>query len=167
MILSVINVVSKDSYGSMGLTSNGKERLPIQMLPLEKVVKIASGDDHLVFLTNTGLVYSIGNAEQGQLGRICLRSTDRNCRQGSKLMLTPTKVQFGIPRTRKITDIWAGSYCTFAKVRDTGEIYACGLNNHHQLGMIFIDLFLPDIVEICENLIILQAWKGHKSSRFQ
>lgn len=62
----------------MGLTVNGNERLPYEMLPYETVVKIASGADHLVMLTNQGYIYTCGCAEQGQLGRVAQRNSDRH-----------------------------------------------------------------------------------------
>ena len=40
-------------------------------------------------------------------------------------------------KTRKLakfSDIWTGQYMTFAKEKETGDIYAWGLNNYYQLG---------------------------------
>jgi len=34
----------------------------------------------------------------------------------------------------KFCDVWTGQYCTYAKAKDTGDIYAWGLNNYFQLG---------------------------------
>lgn len=67
----------------MGLTPKGNEKLPFK-LSLEEmtVVKIASGADHIVFLTNHGEVYTCGCAEQGQLGRVTGRSSGRHARSG-------------------------------------------------------------------------------------
>lgn len=62
----------------MGLTMNGNERFPYEMLPGECVVKIASGADHLVMLTNHGYIFTCGCAEQGQLGRIAERMSGRD-----------------------------------------------------------------------------------------
>lgn len=67
----------------MGLTPKGNEKLPYQIIPVEiTVVKIASGADHIVFLTNHGEVYTCGCAEQGQLGRVTGRSSGRHARSG-------------------------------------------------------------------------------------
>ena len=49
----------------------------------KKVVKISSGSDHLAVLTTTGEVYTAGNAEQGQLGRVAKYSAVRGGRRGS------------------------------------------------------------------------------------
>ncbi|XP_012260789.1 regulator of chromosome condensation [Athalia rosae] len=125
----------RDSHGTMGLTSGGNERTPVEILPNVKVVKIASGSDHLVMLTEKGHVYTCGCAEQGQLGRICARSTDRYNRHGIKPLLTPGLVSFHASKNLKFQDIWAGSCCTFAKEYHRGDVYVCGLNNYHQIGL--------------------------------
>lgn len=64
----------------MGLTPNGKEKEPT--LVMENAAKIASGTDHLLILSANGLFYSLGCAEQGQLGRISIRFADRGSRRG-------------------------------------------------------------------------------------
>ena len=35
----------------------------------------------------------------------------------------------------KFSDVWTGTYVTFVKEKEKGEIYAWGLNNYYQLGM--------------------------------
>ncbi|XP_012278110.1 regulator of chromosome condensation isoform X3 [Orussus abietinus] len=125
----------RDSHGGMGLTIRGKEQLPTEILPMFKVTKIASGTDHLVMLIENGYVYTCGCGEQGQLGRLGPRSANRNSRRGLSALLTPGLVEFKITRKIECNDIWAGSYCTFAKHRQKGDIYAFGLNNYYQLGL--------------------------------
>lgn len=66
----------------MGLTPKGNEKLPYEIISEVTVIKIASGADHIVFLTNHGEVYTCGCAEQGQLGRLTERSSGRNARSG-------------------------------------------------------------------------------------
>merc|ERR1719204_1733708 len=34
----------------------------------------------------------------------------------------------------KFSDVWAGQYSSYAKEKETGDIYAWGLNNYSQLG---------------------------------
>ena len=46
------------------------------------VMKIASGGDHLVALTDSGEVYTVGCAEQGQLGRVAECFSQRGGRKG-------------------------------------------------------------------------------------
>lgn len=123
----------RDSHGSMGLTPNGAEKFPVQMPVDSKVVKIASGGDHLVMLTADGLVYTCGCGEQGQLGRLYERTASRESRQGLNQLLLPALVIS--KHLKKVDDIWAGTYCTFFKEKSTDNIYACGLNNYFQLGL--------------------------------
>lgn len=118
----------------MGLTPKGNERLPVEILPDVKVIKISSGADHLVFLTEKRLVYTCGCAEQGQLGRVSLRTADRYNRHGIELLLTPGVVSFKVTKKLLFQDIWAGLYCTFAKEQQHGDIYVFGLNNYYQIG---------------------------------
>ena len=86
-------------------------------------------------LTETGELYTLGNAEQGQLGRVGARYTSRggHNRRGLEILLKPEKV---IPKKLRtvFTDVWAGSYDTIAQTT-SNEILACGLNNYKQLGL--------------------------------
>lgn len=117
----------------MGLTINGKEKKPIQLLPELVVIKIASGADHLVMLTHDGQLYTCGCAEQGQLGRVSDRFSSRESRQGLSHLLLPGRILFNKRSKYEFVDIWATSYCTFAKEKTKG-IFVFGLNNYNQLG---------------------------------
>lgn len=64
----------RDSHGNMGLSLEGNKRLPVDVLPNTTCCDIASGSDHLAMLTCSGLVYTVGCGEQGQLGRVGSRS---------------------------------------------------------------------------------------------
>lgn len=50
----------QDANGLIGLTKKGIEKKPIEMLPDAVVVKISSGSDHLVCLTDLGEIYTQG-----------------------------------------------------------------------------------------------------------
>ena len=97
--------------------------------------KLFSGVDHIALLTESGELHTLGNAEQGQLGRIGTRFASRGGqnRRGLEMLLKPEKV---VPKNQRtvFTDVWAGSYDTIALTTDN-EIYACGLNNYKQLGI--------------------------------
>ncbi|KAI4470567.1 regulator of chromosome condensation (rcc1) repeat [Holotrichia oblita] len=130
----------RDSHGNMGLTPKGNEKFPYLILADHTVVKIASGADHLVFLTNFGDIFTCGCAEQGQLGRTTERGSSRHARSGAgkdqlaKLLL-PNLIST-TPRLKlKFDDIWAGTYATFAKVAMKNDLYVFGLNNYNQLGL--------------------------------
>lgn len=118
----------------MGLTLKGNEQFPVEILPNVKIVKIASGSDHLVLLSENGRVYTCGRGEQGQLGRVAARTASRNTRQGMGPLLTPGIVEFKISKKLLFDDIWAGNFCTFAKEHQKGDIYVFGLNNFYQIG---------------------------------
>lgn len=81
-LLHLTTWILQDSHGNMGLTPSGNEKLPYEIIKEVTVVKIASGADHIVFLTNHGEVYTCGCAEQGQLGRMTERSCGRYARSG-------------------------------------------------------------------------------------
>lgn len=118
----------------MGLTLKGNEWFPVQILPDARMVKIASGADHLVLLNESGHIYTCGCGEQGQLGRVSARTASRNARQGMDPLLNPGLVEFKVRRKLKFDEIWAGTYSTFAKEYKKDDIYVFGLNNYHQIG---------------------------------
>ncbi|XP_055545053.1 regulator of chromosome condensation [Wyeomyia smithii] len=145
----------RDSHGNMGLTLEGNKRLPIEVLPGIKSVDIASGGDHLVILTEIGHVYTVGCAEQGQLGRISTRAASGESRRGKKELLKP-----GVVTLRGkfvLADaIWASTYCTYYKDRNTSKIFAFGLNNYCQLGIpnpsenVVKPVFVPELTSFTD-----------------
>ena len=52
------------------------------MLPNIAVKKVASGADHMALLTQDGAVFTLGNSEQGQLGRVPEMFAHRGGRRG-------------------------------------------------------------------------------------
>ncbi|THD27065.1 Regulator of chromosome condensation [Fasciola hepatica] len=99
-----------------------------------RVVKIASGQDHLVCLTDDGRLYTMGCGEQGQLGRIAERFARTGGRSGMNALLQPAECR--VRGAVRFSDAWAGGFATFARCQSTGQIYACGLNNYGQLGLL-------------------------------
>ena len=99
-----------------------------------KVVKICSGTDHIAMLTSDGELYTVGCAEQGQLGRVAERFVARGGRRGLELLLQPDRVHAKNRRT-VFADVWAGSYDTLALSNDN-EVLVCGLNNYNQVNSI-------------------------------
>ena len=86
----------------------------------EGVVKIISGGDHLVMLTRDGDIYTMGNSEQGQLGRVPEMFAHRGGRRGGQLLLAPEKIH-AKTKSKTFKDVWAGSYNTVALTQD-GEV---------------------------------------------
>lgn len=137
----------RDSHGNMGLTLEGNKSYPIEVIPKLKFIDIVSGADHLVLLTTSGKIYTIGCAEQGQLGRISLRSASGESRRGKRDLLVPGEIHF---RHARIVDaIWTSTYCTFFREQNSSDIYAFGLNNYNQLGLdkTTEPLFVPRITQ--------------------
>ena len=150
----------RDSSGSFGLTPDGQmQKLPLQLgikhncslsyfsftiacyffshsdLPGGRtVVKVCSGTDHIVMLTADGELYTVGCAEQGQLGRVAERFVARGGRRGLELLLQPDRVHAKNRRT-VFADVWAGSYVTLALSTDN-EVLVCGLNNYNQVSTV-------------------------------
>lgn len=126
----------RDSSGAIGLVEPMKiEKLPVKVLSTVHIVKIASGVDHLVMLSSEGQIWTMGNSEQGQLGRINEKFAHRGGRRGLMSLLKPEPVRVNF-RT-KITgfkDIWAGSYNTVARAEED-QIMVMGLNNYAQLAL--------------------------------
>ncbi len=124
----------RDSSGPYGLTPDGeRQNLPVELASHLKVKKIASGSDHIALLTREGRVFTVGTAEQGQLGRVGERFVRRGGRRGLSLILTPDVVHAKNKRV-VFEDVWAGSYNTYALTSDS-DVLVCGLNNYHQLGV--------------------------------
>ncbi|XP_056643617.1 regulator of chromosome condensation isoform X1 [Diorhabda sublineata] len=130
----------RDSHGNMGMTLNGNEKFPFEIIKDVVIKKIASGADHIVFLTNHGEVYTCGCPEQGQLGRTTERGSSRNARSGigkgqlAKL-LDPLPINLKPSLKLHFDNIWASNYGTFCKVANSEDIYVFGLNNYYQLGL--------------------------------
>ncbi|EUB62732.1 Regulator of chromosome condensation [Echinococcus granulosus] len=126
----------RGSGGAIGLTKEGEIcRCPIRLETLlSVVVKIASGQDHLVCLTEEGRLLTMGCGEQGQLGRIAERFSKDGGRNGFDLLLQPGECR--VRGCKRFVDVWAGGFATIARCMNSGVIYACGLNNYGQLALV-------------------------------
>ncbi|KAK6466263.1 regulator of chromosome condensation-like [Huso huso] len=124
----------RDNNGVIGLLEPMKKcMLPVQIHIDAAVLKIASGNDHLVMLTVDGELYSSGCGEQGQLGRVPERFTNRGGRRGLERLLIPQCVPVKGRIKVRFQDVFCGAYVTFA-VSQEGHVYGFGLSNYHQLG---------------------------------
>ncbi|VTJ54992.1 Hypothetical predicted protein [Marmota monax] len=127
----------QDNNGVIGLLEPMKKSMvPLQVQLDIPVVKVASGNDHLVMLTTDGDLYTLGCGEQGQLGRVPELFSNRGGRQGLERLLVPKCVMLksrGAPGHVRFQDAFCGAYFTFAISQD-GHIYGFGLSNYHQLG---------------------------------
>ncbi|XP_055979564.1 regulator of chromosome condensation isoform X3 [Sorex fumeus] len=127
----------RDNNGVIGLLEPMKKSLvPVQVQLSTPVVKVASGNDHLVMLTADGELYTLGCGEQGQLGRVPELFANRGGRQGLERLLVPKCVILKSKGSRahvRFQDAFCGAYFTFAISRE-GHVYGFGLSNYHQLG---------------------------------
>ncbi|XP_072277063.1 regulator of chromosome condensation [Pyxicephalus adspersus] len=126
----------RDNNGVIGLLEPMKKSVvPIQVEIDAPVVKIASGNDHLVMLTADGDLYTSGCGEQGQLGRVPERFTNRGGRKGLERLLVPQCIRMKVKGCGRVVfkDVFCGAYFTFA-VTQEGHVYGFGLSNYHQLG---------------------------------
>ncbi len=69
--------------GVYGLIQKGvMAKTPVEIILPEKIVKLASGYDFVLFLSETGHVYSCGNGETGQLARLNRYAAEDGLRGG-------------------------------------------------------------------------------------
>lgn len=126
----------RDNNGVIGLLEPMKKSMvPVQVHIDTPVAKIASGNDHLVMLTADGDLYTSGCGEQGQLGRVPERFTNRGGRKGLERLLVPQCIRLKVKGCGRVAfrDVFCGAYFTFA-VSQEGHVYGFGLSNYHQLG---------------------------------
>ena len=101
---------------------------------LPAILSISSGADHVCGLTGEGTVVSWGSGQQGQLGRVGERMSER-MRMQTFLVPTVVPMKRMVGRMHRIVvDVACGTYSTFFLLSD-GSVYACGLNNYGQLGI--------------------------------
>ncbi|CAN7991219.1 unnamed protein product, partial [Ixodes hexagonus] len=147
----------RDSSGPMGLLAAGKsEPKPVRIA--DGIKQIASGNDHLVLLTKDGRLLTLGNGEQGQLGRVARSFASRGGRKGPGHLLQPMAIEVRKARgcsSATFDRIWTGSYVTFARMRENGALYGFGLNNYYQLGALAATSadepvqFMPTLLTSC------------------
>ena len=58
-------------------------------------------------------------------------------------------------------DVWTGQYVTYTRAKDTGEIFAWGLNNYFQLGEWHM---LPKLVMLSCLYVVLTNVQGFLNS---
>lgn len=126
----------RDSSGPIGLLTWAqleKEPVKVALAERDQVVRIVSGGDHLAMLTQGGDIFTMGNSEQGQLGRVPEKFGHRGGRRGGQMLLRPDKIH-SKSKSKKFSNVWAGSYNTVA-LTTAGEVLVMGLNNYSQMGI--------------------------------
>lgn len=112
-----------------GILGFYKDTIKIQNTPWKvpsfttsKVVQMAAGKDHILFLDEGGVVYAWGNGQQYQLGRKIM--------ERSRLRTLDPRA-FGLDKVKYIA---TGENHSFALTRD-GRLYSWGLNQFGQCGV--------------------------------
>uniref|UniRef100_A0A8C7CJJ2 Regulator of chromosome condensation 1 n=1 Tax=Oncorhynchus kisutch TaxID=8019 RepID=A0A8C7CJJ2_ONCKI len=149
----------RDNSGVIGLLEPMKKvTVPVKVPMKGPVMKIASGNDHLVMLTASGDLYTSGCGEQGQLGRVPELFANRGGRKGLLRLLIPQIVKVQSRGKVHFTDAFCGAYMTIA-VSKEGHVYGFGLSNYHQLGTKLINTcFVPIKLTTFKNSTI--NWIG-------
>lgn len=139
--------------GVYGLVKKGiMANIPVEISVPEKIVKLASGYDFVLFLSETGHVYSCGNGETGQLARLNRYAAEDGLRGGIDRLIRPAPIIFnriGIKAKNLLfDDIFTGSHHFFLKVHGHDWILGGGLNNFNQLGLtvdepVYFPTFIP------------------------
>lgn len=122
-----------------GITSNPEVQLPTKVIGLskedlggERVIQIAGGEHHTIFLTSDGKVYACGRSDGGQLG---LEEDDVAFKDREFPDFLPEPVQVRIPDADdRVVQISAGTHNNMA-VTMGGALYAWGEGTQGELGV--------------------------------
>lgn len=122
---------------------------PAKLSLPHKVMRIASGADHIIMLDFMGNVWSLGCAESGQLGRVSSHFCAKGGRRGAGKILNPEKVYVNkklTNKTGKVIGVACGQFCSFL-LTESGKVIGFGLNNCFQLGFDDREIrYIPTII---------------------
>jgi len=143
-----------NTNGQLGLGDIGDDFLVPTLIPnLYNITDIASGNNHSIFLTSDGRVYSCGQNNLGQSG---LGVTFND-------IVTPTLIS----NLDNITKVSCGYLFTIFLTSD-GKVYGCGLNNNnHQLGFeSTYNKYTPELIPNLDNITITNIASGGNHNLF-
>ncbi|MBN3290363.1 RCC1 protein, partial [Polypterus senegalus] len=130
----------RDNNGVIGLLEPLKPcAKPVQFKMDHAVVKIASGNDHLMMLTAGGILYSSGCGDQGQLGRVPELFTNRGGRRGlgtvsNNSCFTPINLTAFKNSTKSWVAFSGGQHHTVC-LDSEGKVYSLGRAEYGRLGL--------------------------------
>ncbi|XP_037086038.1 regulator of chromosome condensation-like, partial [Pollicipes pollicipes] len=118
----------RDSSGAIGLvTPDRQEPTPCRLTLDVAVAQLAAGSNHLALLDTAGRLYTAGNAEQGQLGRVPELFSHRGGRRGLEMLLQPQRVSLGgRARHCRFDRVWAGAFCTVVRDAASHQLFGTG-----------------------------------------
>lgn len=111
----------RNTMGQLGLEGGRDTAAPTKLAPFAdggKVVGVAAGNSHSMFVTEDGSVYGVGDNSGGQIGPV-----------DSRIVQVPTKIRVDAP----ISSIACGKGHTLAVGK--GQVYGWGWNMYGQLGI--------------------------------
>lgn len=109
----------------------GDLETPVAII-MSRFVRIASGRDHFLALTEDGDIYSMGCGMHGQLGRVPQRTADGSGRRGTLPLVRPDLVRL---KFKHAADrIWASGNCSYYRDFYTHEVFAFGENTNGELA---------------------------------
>lgn len=138
-----VYMFGRNSYGKFGngLTNTSHNRPTLINFTDEKIIDISVGQNHTIFLTESGKAYATGYNAYGQLG------------DGTTVdKLTPILIQ--IPKNEKIRKV-AAAHTHSVIITMSGKLYTFGRNNYGQLGDgTTEDKLTPTLITIPNEYII-------------
>lgn len=148
----------RDANGRMGATAGNTDdkemskaiiKEPAKLEISKKIVRIASGADHLILLDTEGSVWSMGCAESGQLGRISSHFCQKGGRRGLGKILKAEMIFLNKKFKRvygEVENIACGQFSSFL-IMSSGAVLGFGLNNCFQIGFKDREIrYSPEIV---------------------
>ncbi|KAH3763996.1 RCC1 domain [Pelomyxa schiedti] len=124
----------KPDYGRLGTGSRSDSRL-LQVTMSKRVTFVSCGGFHTAAITSGRQLFTFGRGDKGQLGHGELANT-----------FTPEQVLS--LKGKKVSSVACGSEHTLVTC-ETGELLACGSNDHFQLGTGSIELtVVPTFIEV-------------------
>ena len=133
----------------------------IKQLAGQRVVKVVTGDDYTVALTETGQLFGCGDAHRGTLGLEQGRGWNAwNDERHAAAVFAPISSLTPLP----IIDVAAGSHHTLA-LTAAGEVYSFGVGRRGQLGHANnSNQLLPKRIEALEKVRAVRVYAGGDSS---
>ncbi len=122
-------VCGSNDHGQLGLRNDEDRDVPTkiseEIFGGEKIIAVAAGCSHSIFVMQSGRVFVCGSNDHGQLGLGLGRDEDRN---------VPRIISEEIFGGEKIIAVAACMYSSFF-VTAGGRVFVCGENDDGQLGL--------------------------------